>query len=465
MKPLIAIVGRPNVGKSTLFNYLTRSRNALVVDQPGITRDHHYGLASHQKRGYTVVDTGGLDDLHDDPEHLGNLITTRSLAMAETADALIWMVDGREGLTPADERIAGTLRPRCDQIIVCVNKTEGLDPVLSSSEFYSLGFATVAISAARGTNIYQLMEAVFDGLPSTMDDDAPTTSAEQRIVLLGRPNVGKSTLINAIVGQQRMLTSRQPGTTRDSIAVPYKRNATSYTLVDTAGIRRRAKIRDPVEKFSVVKSLQAIDYARIVIQVLDAHEAITEQDANLLGMIAARGKAVILAINKWDELEHHHKKIIKRELQRRLGFVDYACVHFISALHGSGVGDLFHSINAIEQSIATKPVASKLTAILQQAVATHPPPIIRGRRIKLRYAHLGSSNPFLIIVHGNQTNALPESYRRYLSRQIRTRLKLVGVPVLLEFRQGNNPYRHKKNTLTRRQAIKRQRLIHHVKRR
>ncbi len=411
-----------------------------------------------------IVDTGGLNPHHDNPEHLGNLITAQSLGVVAEADVLIWMVDGREGLTTDDELMTDTLRSRCDRIIVGVNKTEGLDPALALSEFYRLGFDAWAISAKRGTGVAQLMNAVLDGLPDPVDGDDSVASSGRRIALLGRPNVGKSTLINTIVGHQRMLTSNQPGTTRDSIAVPYERGIFSYTLIDTAGIRRRTRIQDTVEKFSVIKSLQAIDSAQIIVQVLNAHEAILEQDATLLGIIAASGKAVILAVNKWDGLEHHDKTTIKNELHRKLGFVDYARVHFISALHGSGVGELFRSIHAIEKSIAATPTASKLTVILQQATTEYPPPTVRGRRIKLRYAHLGGSDPLRIIVHGNQTDALPEPYRRYLSRQMRTRLKLIGIPVLIEFRQGDNPYRQRKNTLTQRQAAKRRRLIRHVKR-
>jgi GTP-binding protein len=284
-----------------------------------------------------------------------------------------------------------------------------------------------------------------------------------RITVLGRPNVGKSTLTNRILGEERMLIFDQPGTTRDSIAIPFERDGKPYTLIDTAGIRRRSKINDAIEKFSVVKSLQAIDSTQIVVLVLDAHEAVTEQDATLLGLIVDSGKALIIAVNKWDGLEISQRTRIKAQLDRKLGFIDYACVHFISALHGSGVGKLFVSINKISKSISIDPSASKVTAILQEATQAHSPPLVHGRRIKLRYAHIGGHDPIRIIVHGNQTNRVPESYRRYLANQMRKQLKLVGAPVLIEFKQGENPYKNKKNILTNRQIEKRRRLMRHVK--
>jgi len=463
MKSVIAIVGRPNVGKSTLFNFLTHSRNALVADRPGVTRDRQYGFGNHQGRGFILVDTGGLGRNDKDSENISNLISDQSLLAIEEADALIWLVDGRDGLTSEDEHLAKILRPICDRIFLTANKTEGLNADIVLSDFYRLGFSgPFAISAKRGAGVRQLMDEVIKQLPVEIEDKDQTKHG-LRITVLGRPNVGKSTLTNRILGEERMLTFNQPGTTRDSIAIPFERDGTPYTLIDTAGIRRRSKINDAIEKFSVVKALQAIDNTQIVILVLDAHEAITEQDASLLGLIVDSGKALIIAINKWDGLELSHKNRIKAQLDRKLGFIDYACIHFISALHGSGVGKLFVSINKISKSISIAPAASKITAILQQATQAHSPPVVHGRRIKLRYAHIGGHDPIRIIVHGSQTDRVPESYKRYLSKQMRKQLKLIGTPILIDFKQGDNPYKDRKNILTNRQIEKRRRLMRHVR--
>ncbi|MCK5498936.1 MAG: ribosome biogenesis GTPase Der [Gammaproteobacteria bacterium] len=463
MKSVIAIVGRPNVGKSTLFNFLTRSRNALVADRPGVTRDRQYGFGNYQGREFILVDTGGLGRNDKDSENISNLISDQSLRAIEEADVLIWLVDGREGLTAEDEHLAEILRPMCDHIFLSANKTEGLDTDIVLSDFHRFGFnEPSAISAKRGDGVSHLMDEVIKQLPIESDNEGLLEHG-LRITVLGRPNVGKSTLTNRILGEERMLTFDQPGTTRDSIAIPFERDGIPYTLIDTAGIRRRSKINDAIEKFSVVKSLQAIDSTQIVVLVLDAHEAVTEQDATLLGLIADSGKALIIAVNKWDGLEISERTRIKAQLDRKLGFIDYACVHFISALHGSGVGKLFVSINKISKSISIDPSASKITAILQEATQAHSPPLVRGRRIKLRYAHIGGHDPIRIIVHGNQTDRVPESYKRYLANQMRKQLKLVGAPVLIEFKQGENPYKNKKNILSNRQIEKRRRLMRHVK--
>lgn len=465
MKSVIAIVGRPNVGKSTLFNFLTRSRNALVADRPGVTRDRQYGFGKYQGREFILVDTGGLGRNDKDSENISNLISDQSLRAIEEADVLIWLVDGREGLTAEDEHLAKVLRPMCDHIFLSANKTEGLNTDIVLSDFHRYGFnEPSAISAKRGDGINHLMDEVIQQLPIESDDEGLSENG-LRITVLGRPNVGKSTLTNRILGEERMLTFDQPGTTRDSIAIPFERDGIPFTLIDTAGIRRRSKINDAIEKFSVVKSLQAIDSTQIVVLVLDAHEAVTEQDASLLGLIVDSGKALIIAVNKWDGLEVSERARIKAQLDRKLGFIDYACVHFISALHGSGVGKLFVSINKISKSISIDPAASKITGILQEATQAHSPPLVHGRRIKLRYAHIGGHDPIRIIVHGNQTDRVPESYRRYLANQMRKQLKLVGAPVLIEFKQGENPYKDKKNILTNRQIEKRRRLMRHVKKR
>ena len=463
MKSVIAIVGRPNVGKSTLFNFLTKSRNALVADRPGITRDRQYGFGSYQGRKFILIDTGGLGRNDKDSTNIANLISDQSLRAIEEANVLIWLVDGRDSVTSEDEHLAKVLRPMCEHIFLTANKTEGLNVDIVLSDLYRQGFDNLyAISAKRGDGVRHLMDEVIQHLPAESEDKIQIEHG-LRITVLGRPNVGKSTLTNRILGEERVLTFNQPGTTRDSIAIPFKRNGKPYTLIDTAGIRRRSKITDTIEKFSIVKSLQAIDSTQIVVLVLNAQEAITEQDATLLGLIADSGKALIIAVNKWDGLEVSHKARIKAQLDRKLGFLDYACIHFISALHGSGVGKLFVSVNKISKSLSIEPVASKVTTILQQAVEAHPPPIVRGRRIKLRYAHLGGHDPIRIIVHGNQTERVPKSFKRYLANQMRKQLKLVGAPVLIEFKQGENPYKNRKNILTSRQIEKRRRLMRHVK--
>ena len=462
MKSVIAIVGCPNVGKSTLFNSLTKSRNALVADRPGVTRDRQYGFGDYKGHEFILIDTGGLGRNDKDSENIANLISDQSLRAIKEADVLIWLVDGRNGLSAEDEHLAKVLRPMCEHIFLTANKTEGLNTDIILSDFYRLGFDNLyAISAKRGNGVSRLMDAVIQHLPAESEDKIQIEHG-LRITILGRPNVGKSTLINRILGEERVLTFNQPGTTRDSIAIPFERNGKPYTLIDTAGIRRRSKITDTIEKFSIVKSLQAIDSTQIVILVLDAQEAITEQDATLLGLIADSGKALIIAVNKWDGLEVSHKTSIKAQLDRKFRFLDYACIHFISALHGSGVGKLFVSVNKISKSLSIEPTPSKVTTILQQAIEAHPPPVVRGRRIKLRYAHLGGHDPIRIIVHGNQTERVPESFRRYLANQMRKHLKLVGTPVLIEFKQSENPYKNRRNILTNRQIEKRRRLMRHV---
>ena len=463
MKSVIAIVGCPNVGKSTLFNSLTKSRNALVADRPGVTRDRQYGFGDYKGHEFILIDTGGLGRNDKDSENIANLISDQSLRAIKEADVLIWLVDGRNGLSTEDEHLAKVLRPMCEHIFLTANKTEGLNTDIILSDFYRLGFDNLyAISAKRGNGVSHLMDEVIQHLPTESEDKIQIEHG-LRITILGRPNVGKSTLINRILGEERVLTFNQPGTTRDSIAIPFERNGKPYTLIDTAGIRRRSKITDTIEKFSIVKSLQAIDSTQIVILVLDAQEAITEQDATLLGLIADSGKALIIAVNKWDGLEVSHKANIKAQLDRKFRFLDYACIHFISALHGSGVGKLFVSVNKISKSLSIEPTPSKVTTILQQAIEAHPPPMVRGRRIKLRYAHLGGHDPIRIIVHGNQTERVPESFRRYLANQMRKQLKLVGTPVLIEFKQSENPYKNRKNIPTNRQIEKRRRLMRHVK--
>ncbi|SMN11294.1 GTP-binding protein EngA [uncultured Candidatus Thioglobus sp.] len=462
--PIVTIVGRPNVGKSTLFNCLTQKRDALVIDQPGVTRDRQYGFATYQNYRFLLVDTGGLTQQHSTTsESVNDLVAEQVMHAVKESDILIFLLDIRDGLTTVDQDLAKILRPMCRNIFLAVNKTEGINTDIALSDFHGFGFnGPYAISAKRGSGIKQLMDAALKVLPSNTEENLPKKNGLY-IAVLGRPNVGKSTLINKILGTQRMITADQPGTTRNSIEIPFEYDGIPYTLIDTAGVRRRAKITETVEKFSVMQTLHTLDKAQIILLVLNAQEAITDQDATLLGLITASGKALIIAINKWDGLELAERKQIKNQLDRKLSFVDYACIHFISALYGSGVGTLFVSIKKISTSIQTQLSTAKITALLQQAVSAHSLPVISGKRIKLRYAHLGGHDPLRIIVHGNQTDHLSESYKRYLSHYIRKQLGLIGTPVLIDFKQGYNPYKGRKNTLTDRQKKKRRRLMQHVK--
>jgi GTP-binding protein len=460
MKPIIAIVGRPNVGKSSLFNKLTRSRDALVADEPGLTRDRLYGTGTIDHREYVLIDTGGLVD---EKGGITERVSQQSLQAAREADGILFVVDGREGLSSLDEDIAGHLRCLEKPIVVAVNKAEGLQPDSAVSEFFKLGLGTPqAISCAHNHGLYSLVDTLLDALPH-----APETPAEEesgpKIAVIGRPNVGKSTLVNRMLGEERVIVFDQPGTTRDSIVIPFERDQQPYTLIDTAGVRRRARVSDRIEKFSVIKTLQAIEKANVVIVVIDASESVTEQDASLLGMVLENGRALIIAVNKWDGLDPDHKQFIKNEVDRRLHFIDFARIHFISALHGSGVGELFQSIDEAYHSAFVKVPTAALNVILEAAVRAYPPPVVNGRRIKLRYAHLGGHNPPKILIHGNQTDAVPASYSRYLERQFRTRLRLAGTPLRIEFRQTENPYEGKKNRLTPRQVEKRKRLMRYAK--
>ena len=463
MTPVIAIVGRPNVGKSTLFNRLTRTRNALVNNRPGVTRDRQYGLANYAGKNFILVDTGGLGDFEASNHIVASLVEKQSLHAIEEADIIFWVVDARAGLTAADELLASRLRPFSEKLLLVVNKTEGLDPEVACVEFHSLGFNTpIPVSAEQGLGIDMLMSSVT--VDSTdLEETGYSPAADLSISIVGRPNVGKSTLINRMLGEERVLTYDEPGTTRDAIQIPFERNGNRFVLIDTAGIRRRARVNDPLEKFSAIKSLKAIELSQIVIAVLDAREGLTEQDMNILGITADSGKPLIIAFNKWDGLDKEQKTLIKNQIDRKLQFIDYACLHFISALHGSGVGKLFDTIGKIERSIKTEVKSSILTNMLANAVSEHSPPMIKGRRIKLRYAHLGGHDPLRIIIHGNQTEQVPENYRRYLAGYFRRQLKLTGMPVLIEFKHGENPYKGKKNILTKRQIQKRKRLISHVK--
>lgn len=438
MNPVIAIVGRPNVGKSTLFNHLTRSRDALVADRPGLTRDRQYGIMRHRHLRFAIIDTGGLGDQRHDGADVADQIAAQAMQAVAEADVLFWLVDGRGGLSAGDEELARIFRKLDKPVYLLVNKLEGLDTASAMAEFYQFGFERLwPISAKRGNGISALLDDLSADLP------AQTPAPEQAnhgttISVLGRPNVGKSTLINHILGEDRVLTFDEPGTTRDSIRVPFEKAGQRYTLIDTAGVRRRCKTGDSIEKFSVLQALDSIDQADVILFIIDAQQGATEQDNRLLGMARDSGRALIIAVNKWDRLTAEQKRWGRAQLNRKCRFVDYAKIHFISAITGHGVEALFKTIGRIKRSMQKKYSTADVTAMLYQFTETHPPPVVKGRRIKLRYAHSGGHNPVRIIIHGNQTEHLPNNYLRYLARSFRRQMKLIGVPVLIEckLRQG-----------------------------
>jgi len=455
MTPVIALVGRPNVGKSTLFNQMTRSRDALVADFPGLTRDRKYGEGCYQGRRFIVIDTGGLSG---DEAGLDAEMARQSMQAVEEADIVLFLVDGRAGLTAADEMIADHLRRSGKEAHLVVNKTDGQDPEVAAADFYRLGFdSTFRIAAAHNRGVRSLLEAL---LPEPEEGDEEEDRAERypgiRIGVVGRPNVGKSTLVNRLLGEERVVVYDMPGTTRDSIYIPYERQGKQYTLIDTAGVRRRKNVREVVEKFSIIKTLQAIQDAHVVILVIDAREGLVDQDLHLIGFVLEAGRALVIAVNKWDGMDPDDRARVREQVRRRLDFIDYADKHYISALHGSGVGLLYDSVEACYNSAMAKWPTNRLTAILQDAVSQHQPPMVRGRRIKLRYAHQGGSNPPVIVVHGNQTEALPGAYKRYLENTFRKVLGVTGSPIRLEFRSGSNPFAGREKRLTPRQKVKKE---------
>jgi GTP-binding protein len=463
MIPVIALVGRPNVGKSTLFNRLTRTRDALVADEPGLTRDRKYGDGRVGDRPFIVIDTGGLSGASDD---LDGLMAQQAWQAINEADQVFLLVDGRAGLTASDEMVAMALRRTGKPAVLVVNKTDGVDIDTAVAEFHALGLGEpVAIAAAHGRGVTALMARAMENLPDTaaVDPGEGTGNDRVRVAIVGRPNVGKSTLINRMLGEERVLAFDQPGTTRDSIFIPFERDGVDYTLIDTAGVRRRARVHETIEKFSVIKTLQAIDAAHVVILVLDAHQGIGDQDASLAGYIAEKGRALVVAVNKWDGLQPHERNDLVAQLERKLPFLGFASTCFISARHGTGVGDLFPEINHAYAAATRELSTHELSSILEQAVQEHQPPLVRGRRIKLRYAHQGGRNPPLIVIHGNQTERLPDSYKRYLVNVFRESLRLSGTPVRLEFKTGSNPFQGRKNKLTARQVKRRKRLVQHVR--
>ena len=464
MLPLVALVGRPNVGKSTLFNGLTRTRDALVHDEPGVTRDRNYGICRlDESHPFAVCDTGGLTEQE---EGLAGATAKQSRAAAEEADLVLFVVDGREGPSVLDETILAWLRKTSRPFFLIVNKTDGLDEAACVNEFARFGVEKIIpIAAAHQRGIPQIIEAVLPRLPLDEDADAlADQSGRMRVAFIGRPNVGKSTLVNRLLGEERMIASDVPGTTRDSIAVDMDRDGRQYRLIDTAGLRRRAKVEEAVEKFSVFKTLQAIQGCQVAVVMLDAGEGVTEQDATVLGHVLDAGRALVIAVNKWDGQSDYQRDQTRALLDRKLSFCTWAEQVTISAKHGTGMRELFNAVNRAHASATRKFSTAEVTKALEVAYETFPPPVVRGHVAKLRFAHPGGENPPLFVVHGTRLRTLSDSYRRYLENFFRKRFKLVGTPVKFIFKENENPYEGKKNVLTDKQVEKRRRLMRHVKR-
>lgn len=520
---VVALVGCPNVGKSTLFNRLTKTRDALVADFPGLTRDRKYGRALFDGREYIVIDTGGIAEDAEQPSDLTSHMTQQALQAIAECDVVLFLVDAKAGLLPGDMQVAAHIRRAGKPCAVVANKIDGLDPDFAGNDFYALGLGEVhQIAAAHGRGVTALIEDVIAPVlreEGPLDSDLPAEDEEEsrspfakprseweegyefldnvpadktgggfdwhafrekqradiqqqrgrdaeaaaaadsaaaaqeavpfadlpvKFALIGKPNVGKSTLTNRLLGEERVVVADLPGTTRDSIYIPLERDGKRYIVIDTAGVRRRRKINLAIEKFSVVKTLKAIEDCNVAILVIDAHEGISDQDLSLLSFIIDSGRSLVIAVNKWDGLTQDYKDELRRELDQRLGFVDFARVHFISALHGTGVGNLFDSIDEAYLSATTRHSSSTLNRILAAAVQEHEPPVSGGRRIKLKYAHAGGYNPPRIVIHGNKVSKMPDAYRRYLINCYRKSLKIMGTPVILEFREGSNPYADEK---------------------
>ncbi|MYN10864.1 ribosome biogenesis GTPase Der [Pseudoduganella aquatica] len=442
MKPVIALVGRPNVGKSTLFNRLTRSRDALVADLPGLTRDRHYGEGRLGERPFLVVDTGGFEPVAKEGIMFQMALQTKQ-AVAE-ADIVVFLVDGRQGLTPHDKTITDFLRKTGRPVLLVVNKSEGMRYTAVVSDFYELGMGDpYVISAAHGDGVHDLVEEALDKAFQQRPEDAEELAPAERgvkIALVGRPNVGKSTLINTLLGEERVIAFDMPGTTRDSIEIPFERDGKQYTLIDTAGIRRRGRVFEAIEKFSVVKTLQSISEANVVILMLDAQQDISEQDAHIAGFVLETGRALVVAVNKWDGLQSDDRDEIKIDLDRKLDFLGFAKMHFISALKASGIGPLMKSVDQAYAAAMADLSTPKLTRALQEAVEKQEPKRKGSIRPKMRYAHQGGMNPPVIVIHGNSLDAVSDPYKRYLEKHFRDTFNLVGTPLRIELRTGKNPF-------------------------
>ncbi|ONG39163.1 ribosome biogenesis GTPase Der [Alkanindiges hydrocarboniclasticus] len=461
MKPVLALIGRPNVGKSTLFNQITKSRNALVADIPGLTRDRQYGDATYENKSFIVVDTGGIGESEGG---IDAYMAEQSKTAIEEADIILFVVDARAGLLASDEQIARDLRTLGKKVHLVANKVDGVHAEAAVSEFFKLGLGEPHhVAASHGRGVQQLLEDVLIELPEDVPIDEQEHIKGLRLAVIGRPNVGKSTLVNRLLGEERVVVFDMPGTTRDSIYIPYERQGKQYTLIDTAGVRRRGRVNEMIEKFSVVKTLQAIKDAHVVVVVLDAREGIVEQDLHLLGFALEAGRAIVIAINKWDGMSDYDRSQVKEAMERRFDFIPWARIHLISALHGTGVGDLYPSIHRAYESAFTKIPTPKLTKILEDAVEQHQPPMVSGRRIKLRYAHMGGLNPPLIVIHGNQTDHVPAAYKRYLENVFRKVFKLEGTPIQIEFKAGANPFEGRRTQVDPRVADRKRRFVQKFK--
>lgn len=484
MLPLIALVGRPNVGKSTLFNRLTRSREALVANLPGLTRDRKYGRANIADMPVNLVDTAGL---LGSEEGVSDSMHNQALVAVAEADHVLFLVDARIGLHPHDHEVAALLRRGGKPVTLVVNKTDGVAADGLTGEFAELGFDMQLISASHGRGVGVLCTVLVETLAKqaastnatdlpgdsrgTSTDEASSSIVDRtpelvpRVAIIGRPNVGKSTLVNRLLGEERQVVFDQPGTTRDAIDIPFVRDDTHYVLIDTAGVRRKGRVTEVVEKFSVVKTLDAMDRAAVVVLVLDAHEDIVDQDLHMLKYAVDAGCGIVLAVNKWDGLDPDHRAHVKRNMDRKLRFAEWCPQVFISALHGTGVGHLFREVDRIYSAGSFDVTTSLLTRLMTDMVRNHPTPSIRGRAIKLRFAHKQGEHPPKIVIHGNQTEHLPPSYVRYLENGFREALDLYGTPVKIEFKTSDNPFAGRRNELTQRQKVRRQRVIQHRKKR
>ena len=441
MIPTIVLVGRPNVGKSTLFNRLTKSRDALVADFPGLTRDRHYGRGLGASQPYLVVDTGGFEPNTDDG--ILKEMAKQTLQAIDEADAVIFLVDGRQGATPQDMDIANRLRKCKCPVLLAVNKTEGMQKAIVSADFHELGLGyPLSISSAHGEGVRDIIEEALESFK--VEEEEPTTDYTgdkiPKVAIVGRPNVGKSTLVNALLGEERVIAFDEPGTTRDSIHIDLEKNGKHYTLIDTAGVRKRGRVFEAIEKFSVIKTIQAIEDANVVILVVDAQEGITEQDAHVAAYILDAGRALVVAINKWDGLKEDERDWVKREIDRKLMFLDFAEFHYISALRKKGLPELFKSVDIAYKAAFAKLATPQLTRVLIDALQQHQPPISKGIRPKLRYAHQGGSNPPIVVIHGSHVDGVKDAYTRFLEKTFRRTFQLSGTPLRVQYKQGSNPF-------------------------
>lgn len=458
MKPVVALVGRPNVGKSTLFNRLIKKRTALVIDEPGITRDRQYGACDIDPYSFFVIDTGGITDLSNSKKKsindISRLVTKQTQQAIEEADIIVMMVDRRSGLQPQDQELANALRKQKKPVFLVVNKSEGVEEEFAVTEFYELALGQpIAISASQGDNLGELLDAIFPDAKTSFNLDEAVTDTPM-VAFVGRPNVGKSTLINTLLGSDRVLVFDEPGTTRDSVHVPFELDNTSYILVDTAGLRRQGKVTEIVEKYSVVKTLQSIEQANVVVLVIDASDNITDQDATLAGHILEKGCALIILLNKWDLLGSEQRAAVKEEVDRRLPFLAFASRYYVSALKGTGLKKLFSSVNDAHKAAIQDLPTSLLSRILDQCVSRTPPPLVKGRRIRLKFAHQSGRNPPKIMIHGNQVKSVPDHYKRYLINAFRKKLKVDGTPIRIEFKASDNPYERAAKRVKKKRAYK-----------